>query len=328
MKLNYNILWIDDNHDYLAGYKEDISDFLEKAGLNMEVTPLPNGDMLEKLIESDSINDFDMVLMDWNLGEEKARGDDLAQRIRSKFYVEIVFYSAVETEELRVAIANKRVDGVYCASRTNDFLEVIKEVIKVGIKKLQHPNAIRGLFMAETAEFDWAMSRCIERIYQAEIYQSKNQVLEKITNRIKKAHDNQLEKIRIMEEGQVDKFFYDPALTAVNRLEVLRSIFKEMQKEYPQISEIMSPFNDYKTEIIEWRNKLAHVRGGTNEKGKPILILGTGKDDIILDDGVTKTLRHYLRKHQVGLDALQEFLGLQPEDESVPQQASAEDAAA
>ena len=139
MRLEYNILWIDnDLTDYEQnGDVQSIVDFLTEKGFLGRITPVYDEANLNENINSDS--DFDLIISDFNLNREN--GDVIIYRIRKEMGIstEILFYSAKnnfisDNPEVKERLAFMERISFY-EGRTG-LMDKIERVIDLTLKKL------------------------------------------------------------------------------------------------------------------------------------------------------------------------------------------------
>lgn len=125
MKLEFKILWFDDQPKELTSQKGMLTRHLMKEGFKLNIKEVTQIKDIKSLLPSlQNESNPDLILMDWNMGNGTQGagldGADVAKKIRSKFkYQEIVFYSAAPPETLRKAVFDKKIDGVFCINRNN-----------------------------------------------------------------------------------------------------------------------------------------------------------------------------------------------------------------
>ncbi|MCK6622150.1 MAG: hypothetical protein HUU32_17655 [Calditrichaceae bacterium] len=267
MRLDYKILWFEDEKGWYEAILPDISDFLAEKGFELDPYRQVNDSDLETIIDEDK---YDLILIDYNLlGGEK--GDVVVEKIRDhKIYTDIVFYSQSGEKVVRDAAKEKGLDGVFCADRKRElFLDKVFKVIETTIKKVEDLNNMRGLVMASTSELDIKMERAIIEILKifppvdadnhketikSEFLESLNDRIKKITKIDPKSDIETLIKL-IKEIGSYHKW------RAMRRL-------CNSHKELKEFEPILSL---YQKEIIDKRNILAHICEEIDESGKKIL---------------------------------------------------------
>lgn len=247
MQIAYNILFIENENEWIDSIEEDIKDYLDERGfsLNLEraaVFPVNISDF----------NRFDIIAVDLNLDNQET-WDDAIKKIRAHWdvYTEILFYSSAWESEIRnKLITHNWFDWVYCSRRESTELKRnLKWLIYTTIRKSQDLNNLRGLVMAETSELD----RMIKGINRTLIENDK--VSEsKITERKPKLTEYYKERIRNLEE-------------IANFLDLLESAHFTANFSWRTLCSFAecstnnlnkTKFQTYGTDIIELRNLLAH----------------------------------------------------------------------
>jgi CheY-like chemotaxis protein len=155
MKLDYNILWIDnDLQNYIDnGSVKDVEDFLMEKGFE------PN---IEKVFDEanldNSINkfDYDLIISDYNL--ENTTGDLVIKDIREnkRLDTEILFYTAKSSYRNDPQVIERLafIERLTFWVGRDGLLDKIERVIGLTLKKLLELNATRGLITAATSHLD------------------------------------------------------------------------------------------------------------------------------------------------------------------------------
>lgn len=277
MTLNYKILWIEDTPKAVRAKERVIRKYLEmEKGYECDITPIETFGDFEKNIGYDKTSNYDLLLVDLNLGDEQEHhdGNDIIKKIRDEnIYTEIIFYSS-QYENLMSIIKEPFIEGVFTSER--DMLDTkAKKIIDVTIKKVQDVNNLRGLIMAEVAELDRIKEEIIKKASQK--VQSKS--LEKYTlNKIKSSSksnhtkaekhlvdvDNVTFEALFAQIGFVDS--NKKAMTlgeALDRLKITEPVSKET---------FTQPYID---NILYKRNMFAHVKedDGDDGDGNPCKVI-------------------------------------------------------
>lgn len=284
MKLKYKILWIEDDVDSIERPKQQIQKYLEDDygfECKEEDIVIKDYDKFEeefiyeengKKRVKDSIKEFDLLLVDYNLGEEEYTGDKLIEIIRDGIYSEILFYSS-NLESINNELNNNFIDGIFRSDR--DHLEdKIKKLIKVTIKKVQDINNLRGLIMAEVAELDRIKKNIIHKFSKEADSDFKKYIKEDVFSKIKKdleslsclvkVEDSECSYDEINLEELQNNFFYD----SFKKSRTVNKIKKIKSKECDHID---FKHEDYVKDVIEKRNVLAHQEENEDKSGKFLL---------------------------------------------------------
>jgi len=159
MNLDLGILWIEDS--FSAAEEEELKRRVRDAGFIARIESIRNGAEINELAKNHKLYHlYDLILLDYRLDGEN--GDDLARRVRPLFpSTTILFYSGSAAEdELRLLIASKNVEGVYCVARER-FIERAGELIEQTARSLERLSGMRGLAMKVVAECDDLMKSAI-----------------------------------------------------------------------------------------------------------------------------------------------------------------------
>jgi DNA-binding NarL/FixJ family response regulator len=293
MNLIYKILWFEDQNLWAQPLVRDIKTFVEEMGF---VFTEPKFERDNSNIDNINYDEFDLILMDYNLGSTE-KGDTLIKKIREhNFFSEIVFYSADGALKLREQVFNNGLDGVYCADRSaNSFLRKVQEVIKATVKKVLDLNTIRGIVMAETSDIDKKMLDVIAIYANSLEAVDKNTFLEKRRNKLLKSINEKIEGIK---SGNLDGFYNNLLFDSSQKWRTVLDIVKHRIPEKESLTKLYDP------EIIQKRNRLAHIKEIKDTSGKMQLIDG----DFVFNEQTSKELLHSIKKHEENINAILEFL--------------------
>lgn len=278
MTIKYNILWIENDSDWQESICDDIRDFIEEQGFELNVK------VIAQQTAGTDYNRYDLILMDLNLADAPS-GDELIQQIRSLgVYTDVVFYSAGGIETIKLKGKERDLEGVYYSGRNRDlFLSKVQSVIQTTIRKVQDLNNLRGLVMSEVSELDALMEQIIESFFVTD-------------ERIKIFHEH----VTSNREKSIKKSLTHPnpescdkkcVLTLRDKnIEEILKIIDSSQKAHA-INEVLKEVNQdghfgfadgkfyqsYESEIILVRNNLAHCDSYENNGQE---VLRTRKGDL------------------------------------------------
>jgi len=183
MRIEYRILWIEDTRDWLEPKIEDIETYLDERGFELKC------EIISKYEKRD-FSQYDIIVVDYNL-ENEEKGSEAVKIIRNDegIFTEILFYSISGEGKLRGEIADKGIDGVYCADR-NNCIERLENLIDITIRKTQEINNLRGLFMAETSGIDNLIKKILmQSAWTEEYFEELHANINKYDNGQKKERD-------------------------------------------------------------------------------------------------------------------------------------------
>lgn len=263
MQLKYKVLWIDD--EPLTASILRVERHIKNQFMFIpEILKISSEDEFEKM--NLDYKDFDLVLLDYQLANEKTT-EKILEQIKSKsFYSEICFYSS-KVKFLDYVRKNiEMFEGVYFQEGRIGLIEKIKEIINLTLKKTQDINNLRGLVMAETGDLDSLKEEILELFFNSNA-SSKEEIKTNIIDKLKENKTNLTELINSLEDDTDSvfiKFFKDKADFSTKSTNIHR-INKNLKNEKSFDHET------FRKEILEPRNNLAHVKEEIKE-GKKVLL--------------------------------------------------------
>jgi len=288
VKLEYRILWFEDNESWFNTHEQLVSDYLEERGFVLNAVRYDNDNNgIEQILAE---CDYDLILMDYNL--TGTNGDIIIERIREQqLYTEIIFYSQNGAQAIREVIKERGVDGVYCSGRQIlDFEEKVTKVIETTIKKVQDLNNMRGLVMAEVSELDDIMLQIISNFLNSVTGQDKenfNQAILRVMERSIKDNEKKLE--RYIGENDIEGLINSRLFDSEKKRNIVSKIIKIINER--------NMMEDYKEEVLIIRNVLAHVKEEIIDGKRALRSKLPGHEDFIFDDRVCIKIRKDLKKH-------------------------------
>ena len=264
MQLDYSILWIEDDSDFVDSVKEEIKDFVGSKGFVPEIRLLKKDELTT--LSDEILKNYDLILIDYKLSNNSyssKSGEKLIEAIRQmKLYNNIIFYSS-EVEKIK----SFNLPGVFVLDRTsivieeeNDFCSMITFFLEKGMNF----NTMRGIAMSEVAAFDRKIIKFLDQHCDKEEMCSK--VKEKFLKSGTKTQKMSTEKLwaKIMgPSGTVyfqstdrsDYFFHKNPPTDPEISETYQKVLKGRNKLAHQESVDMD-FVEYRKQLITIRNYL------------------------------------------------------------------------
>ncbi|GAA4779638.1 hypothetical protein GCM10023219_29400 [Stakelama sediminis] len=155
MRLDFKILWFENQPDDVKTQVEEIADYLRTVGFVPHIEMQLDGGEVENLGKIQELYDeYDLVVVDYDLGHPGKNGDWVAQQIRRHFgFTDIIFYSGKKPGDLRRMVFDCDIDGVYCFNRP-DLAEKLAIHIDQVTRRLSRLEAMRGLAMGIVGRCD------------------------------------------------------------------------------------------------------------------------------------------------------------------------------
>ena len=305
MSLKYKILWIDDHKDDFVKEEKSLHKFIKTLFFVPQIDFCEDLESAKEFVNTDK---YDVIFSDYNIDED--RGDDFISFIRdNSVNTEVLFYSG------QSELPNKKLDRVsfFFENTTkweDKLLKKMKDLVLLTVGKMNDLNNLRGLVMAEVSELDNLMEDIIREFYSKKSSDSpewkrfKNHV-------IKDMHKSSLRKIKNgffsigdapnQTEKKCEKNCTHIWMDAENIEEILPHFEFDSEKKARTIHEIAKKNNivfshdDYKKDIIETRNDLAHSKS-VLKRGKEVLETKK-RGAISFTEGKFVTIRQNIAKY-------------------------------
>lgn len=248
MKLEYRILWFEDDHESVQDVVDALRGSLQGQGFKLvcdwgECNAVTMTQTVERLR---NYNPYDLMVFDYDLGSGLT-GEQLAQMLRSRIWTEILYYSANRSsDELSQGMFSHKVEGVFCAVRQN-LEERIWMIVESQIKRICDLNNMRGIVLDAMSTIDASVRKLFCKHCQGLRKEEKAKVL----FRIKKVLDDRGKGLkRFAESGTVEN---------VHQL-IFDHRYIDFQFVRNRLSGISECFSDNSPirSLQDLRNKLAH----------------------------------------------------------------------
>ncbi|MAO56310.1 MAG: hypothetical protein CMM61_11510 [Rhodospirillaceae bacterium] len=315
MRLDLNILWIEDQPDGVENHQRTIERRLLDLGFQLSVHFVQRFDELQRQLD-DAIDEdeVDLILVDFDLGNTGGDGGDAARQIRETFpHREMVFYSGKSPGSLRQVAFDNQIDGVYFAHRPtlgDDVFSVIENMLRKVID-LSH---MRGIVMAETSEIDHILGLCLAEVIDRLEGGERDAMHGKVVDVIRARFESQLEAL-----GE----FHDPAtfggLLAKSLLmtsyDKTRALARALKSNFD-----LEGKGGHRASVLGYQEKFQHTRNvlahGLVIKKDGVKVFKGRKEDlsdeIEISEEAMLDWRKELLGHRNNIDLIVRALGIEP----------------
>ncbi len=300
MRINYSILWVEDEKSWYETTKELFTDTLDELGFNLICKRVENLKQVKDEFELNGLKDYDLLLIDYTLKNAES-GDHIIEFIRGikvkPILTDILFYSSA-VEKVRESMHKLGLEGVYTADR-KDIVPKFDLVVNTTIKKVQDLNNIRGLIMAETSDIDKIMFDIIQVL----ITSNKFDLKEKLSNEIflnieKKVNGKKEDFEKYKRNSNLNRIMNDTVIfDAFEKLNLIQFIFENVNDEIANKYK-NGIFKTSYSEITKKRNLLGHVSQSDNIG--PIIV-GSGDYAFEFNDEFCIDIRNKIRNYSSDL---------------------------
>lgn len=291
MRLDFNVLWVDDQPSRVDAQIRAIKKEMEDHGFEFRPTLCQSIEEVRRLIRDDVFNDeVDLILVDWDLGGN-IEGQTAIAEIRQYIqYKDVVFYSANKgADELRRLAFDGRLEGIYCVTR-QDIVDEVVGVFESLIKKVLDLDHVRGIVMGATSDIDQMVHDCLVHLHEIADAAARKSLLDEALARIEEKPKDlarTMAKLR-KAEGFPAILKVHAVFTANDRLRMLSGLLdsealRAHQKFRPAVVA-------YMREVVPDRNILGHQL--LTPQGKPVSVANNKGQQISLEE--TRALRRRL----------------------------------
>lgn len=310
MRLDFNVLWVDDQPEAVGSQITAIRKRMEAEGFQFNPTVCRSAEEVRAAISTSVFTDeVDLILVDWDLGTG-ARGQDVIADIRSSAqFKDVVLYSAqTAPDALRKTAFDRGLEGVYCATR-EQLVDDVMGVFDSLVKKVLDLDHTRGIVMGATSDIDNMVNECLAAIHEKLDDAGQRALVEQALKRIE-------EKLKDWTKD-VDKLRKKSTMTAVlkahlhftayDKLRMLSQVLEgEQFKAHASAGAILVK---YIKEVQPERTKLAHLV--LVAKGKPQLVVNVAGQEVGLEE--MRDLRRLILGVRQDFRSLLDALRRQPE---------------
>lgn len=280
MRLDFNVLWVDDQPANMRGSVQTLFRAMADEGFQLNAVFCSTLDEVTKRI-SDSIfrDEIDLILVDWNLGGG-LKGEEVIAQIRETVpYKDIIFYSATaNVDDLKKASYEAGNEGVYFVVRS-ELVDEANQLFHTMIKKVLDLDHTRGIVMGATSDVDQMARECLQLAHDLLEEAEKKGVLEEMVSLLNEKVPSLEKRVgKLTKDPQVQVILAEHAVfTANDGLRILTRLL-----ELPKF-EAQKPHTEgvkrYINEVVPKRNILGHKV--LTPDGKPAGIAGTTNGDVI-----------------------------------------------
>ena len=167
MKLEYRILWFEDDQESVTDIVDALRGLLSQQGFELKCEwGKCDASVMQQTVERlRKYNPYDLMVFDYDLGSG-LKGEELAQELRSKIWTDILYYSANRSSrELLGGMVDHNVEGVFCAVRQN-LEDRIWAIVESQIKRICDLNNMRGIVLDAMSSVDAKIREIFSGCYQ------------------------------------------------------------------------------------------------------------------------------------------------------------------
>ena len=302
MKLAFSLLVVDDAPESIEQAIGILKEHLEAKGFTLETRF--EKEFSEKHLKDLALSEgrnYDLVIVDYNLGQHDMNGTAVAHRLRRDLpYTDMVFYSSNATADLLGELAQHQVSGVF-AERREDLDGALTSLADTVIGKAVDINHMRGIGMAKVAEMDVLMEEtltCVFRSTDKGIIAAGKRTIEKLREDVQGS--SRLLERTFSASGLIGVVSNSLLFSSAKKYQAIRRVVQCLPGKPAKELEVLRSYED---EIIQNRNMLAHVKEDFTDDDKPFLrSIKSNEGRVIINDDWMADFRVKLNRHRSALD--------------------------
>jgi len=293
MRLDFTILWIDDQLHHIRGFQDSLRRELDQLGFKLEVLAVSSLDKVDEAVGQHVHDDaIDLVLVDYDLTGKGSGGEQALLQVRKKLpFKEIVFYSGTDVQKLREIAFKANVDGIQFSPRMNLVSNATKAIHKL-LSKVMDIDHMRGVVMSAASDIDYMVEKSLMALHgalgEAERPAFRDQLVTEVRAKLAKWSSELDEAVA---KGDIESLVMLRHLYSAH--DKLRSLLKQLASWDAEHQPRLAKIKGYMGDVVPRRNKLAH--GMLKREGSRLVIVGM-KDPLTAED-MTK-LRQELIDHR------------------------------
>ena len=280
MKLEYRILWFEDDHESVQDVVDALRGLLRGQGFELvcDWGPCNAATMTDTVERLRNYNPYDLMVFDCDLGSGLT-GEELAQTLRSRIWTEILYYSANRNSDALLRGMNARkVEGVFCAVRQN-LEDRIWALVESQIKRICDLNNMRGIVLDSMSSIDSAIRKFFSEKYKSMSPKDQVSATKKLAEKLKERADAATGVHEGISVGTVSDLIFDHR-------------YVDFQMVRQRLSHVDECFKDTAPMkgLQDLRNKLAHQPSRFNAQENVIELIDqrTGKVEKFTYDKFTE----------------------------------------
>lgn len=276
MNLTLGICWIEDQAS--EAEVQAVENAVRANGFEPEIERVGTEEEIRQFAANqEHFQDYELIVLDLMLGRG-LRGDELAPQVRRRFRsTPILFYSADTEDNLRRAMAEKRVDGVYCAHRDRLAVRVGELVLDLS-PALNRLSGMRGLAARIVAECDQEFRQILRGLTARQV--SESDLVASLRRRVSQTRSEQV--ARLSKKERLEDLLGDQAVSSGLLFAEVFACMEPLSLT-DEVRDARRSIRRYGQLVLERRNTLAHALEKRERDGWKIVRRGSNPDVTVRD---------------------------------------------
>ncbi len=330
MDTNFRIIWFEDVDEWYNTLSRRLKRYIGSKNFKIIIDRVK--DSYDFDINRYNIQNYDLLVIDYELEkkfidgiEHPTYGHQIIKVIREgKFYNDVLFYSSHGFNIILNVMKEEGLQGVFIADRNNEeFINTAKALVDKAVRRSENLVNIRGIVMDNTSGFDNKIRDIISIIWPY-LKEGEEKIVNDIKRKIlddnKKTAEKLVKNYSIINAKNIDQLLNERDFSAYRQARLLgwcinsnielKRVFKDIFSKHLKIDtgEGDIPFfENYKKDIISFRNALAHVKDAPDGMGECYIGEIDGKS-VKFDEELCNKIRGNLIIYESILDEMYQYI--------------------
>ncbi|CRY36087.1 MULTISPECIES: response regulator [Yersinia] len=300
MSITFNILWVEDDKEYLQSSNVGLIDeHINSHGFKVKIEYRSSETEINMDVDGRL---YDLIVLDYNITQDGKNGADVIRSVRDKHCLtEVIFYSGYGPNFLKKVAYDEDLEGVYFSGKDSEvLLYKMCNVFDLKMRRLIDLDNIRGLVMSGVADLDRQLLDIILKFNNKIVNEHQLELRKKIVDKmmpsykdikklfsseeilLKKSFNDSLDKLKNLEPNPLEQLIYNRAFSSFKRIETVKSLCDKHANTHEQKTLIEDIFH-----LLDWRNALAHQNPTIRENES---IFTVGKQEIPFNQEESKKI--------------------------------------
>ncbi len=330
MDLTFRIIWFEDVDEWYNTTSRRVTRYIKDKNFKVEIVRVKKASGFD--LGEHQLQNYDLLIVDYELekiheqdGIKRIYGTEIIRMIREcNFFNDVLFYSSHGFDVIANVMKQEGLQGVFIADRNNgEFLEKVKLLIDKAVRRADNLINIRGVVMDTTSDFDNKIRDLISIIWPI-LGDKETKIANDIKKKILKDNIKTAEKLdekypEITAEN-IDDLLKERDFSAIRQARLLSWCIESNDALKMKLQEFLKTFlklkngeeqtrffDIYNTDIIVYRNALAHVKNTPSVDSE--VIIGEIDGQLVrFDRELCDRLRKKLLQYDTVLDYLYDYV--------------------
>lgn len=266
MNTIFTLAWFEDDDGWYKITEDEVKANLINRNFKPDIVRFKSVDV-ENINKECATKSFDLILADLGLLDGENSGAKAIVTMREKHILaDALFYSSKGVDGLEKAMQSEILEGVYRVNRNGPLFKIkLDSLINKIVKRSENIINIRGLLMDTVSEFDAKLRETIQKYFSICNEDERNYINEYAYSKVVEQAKRIKKKC---EEIKGDGFYLSANdLHYIDSYKLSMIINKIFEEKYAECIEMKGFHENYKSIILEERNRLAHAKKEPESSG-------------------------------------------------------------